>query len=191
MRRLSFYWAVLRSATSWIGWLAGIITVLIGGSLLAGVAFVWQGDHRALGVVLLTVGCVFAVLEGAYRVWSPVEAHLQLATGKLDTVEGKRALLDEAISELDGLREEIARPEFESIKTWHHDGHATRLSTDIIHCETKIRNRLRTVFGHETSRRFDSTDTGKVDAPENVSAPEAVAYLERRVARLEEIKGEL
>ena len=142
---------------------------------------------------MLAVAALLATLEGAHRVWRPLEAgfqELKARLGELETPEAKRAYLDHASDELRAIKDEIDSEEFADAEAWNEEGHQNRLSLDLGHCENEIRAELRRVFGRDAARRFDSNDEGTSDYIP-ILRDQMSEYVERRLVRLGEIKDGL
>jgi hypothetical protein len=108
--RLHYLREVLRHAASFAGWVVGLVTLLIGGSIIGGAAWLANTHHRTLAVALVAVGVLLALIEGSYRVWVSVSTSLAAAKariGELDMPEAKRAYIDEQVEQALGLRREF------------------------------------------------------------------------------------
>src|SRR5215831_9695113 len=108
--RLRYVGLVLRQALPFAGWVAGLVTLSIGGSIVGGAAWLAETHHRTLAVALLAGGVLLAFVEGSYRVWVGVTTSLaaaQARTSELDKPEAKRAYIDEQVDLALGLRREF------------------------------------------------------------------------------------
>ena len=65
------------------------MTAIAGGSLLAVAGFLLHNHHHTLAAGIVGFASVFAVLEGAHRVWSPLDKELQDAKGRLEEVDSR------------------------------------------------------------------------------------------------------
>ena len=92
--RLRYVREVLRQAVSFAGWVVGLVTLLVGGSIVGGAAWLAETHHRTLAVALLAGGILLAFVEGSYRVWVNLKTDLaatQARVSELDLPEAKRA----------------------------------------------------------------------------------------------------
>jgi hypothetical protein len=108
--RLRYVREVLRQAFSFAGWVVGLVTLLVGGSIVGGATWLAETQHRTLAVALLAGGILLAFVEGSYRVWLGVTRRLataQARTSELDRPDAKRAYLDEQVDLALGLRREL------------------------------------------------------------------------------------
>lgn len=191
MRRLRFWKEVFRSAFAVAGLVAGLVTVAVGGSVLAAGSFLLHERHRVWAIIVFAGGVLGAVLEGSYRVWNATEIQLQVARARLrelDTDEAKRAYLDEQIARAEGFQRRIeAVPEDEWLLR------ARTYDADVAHWENEVRADLREAFAGDLDILFDS-DEGFGPGPSGVvlgSREYKVHYLDRRITRLRQIKDQL
>src|SRR5436309_14369217 len=111
MRRIRHWKEVFKRAFIVAGWVAGVVTVIVGGSVLVGGSFLLHERHRVLAIAVFAGGVVVALLEGSYRVWDASEKQIQTAkarSGDRETAELKRAYLDVCIQEARSLIGDIA-----------------------------------------------------------------------------------
>jgi hypothetical protein len=157
----------------------------------------------------------FGVLGAQFKAWQDVRAELATAKGKLrdlDTVEAKRAYLDEQTDRALGLRgefEEIPAPApvpttSEDLSDgggvfwmyqWIDTEGVGTLIQDLVHWENGVRAELKEWFSNDTARLFDSDrdlePKGQGDGRVDVSKANCLAYLDRRLIRLREIRDGL
>jgi hypothetical protein len=98
--RLRYVGEVLRHAAPFAGWVAGLVTLLYGGSIIGGAAWLANTHHRTLAVALLAGRRPARVRRGSYRVWGSLTASLAAAhasMSELDAPEAKRAYIDEQV----------------------------------------------------------------------------------------------
>lgn len=190
MRRRLQYWKTLfLRAVFAAGWVAGVVTVLVGGSVLAAGSFLLHERHRVLAVVVFAGGVVAALLEGSYRVWDATELKLQATRGRLrelDTAEAKRAFLDQCIAEARDFIREIGAQGLQ----WFMQNN--RILEDVAYWETGVRGEIRKTWGPKQAQRFDHHP--ETDQPDTRSrqqgADEIREYMERRITRLAELRDE-
>jgi hypothetical protein len=54
--RLRYVWDVIKQAAPFAGWVAGLVTLLYGGTIIGGAAWLANTHHRTLAVALLAAG---------------------------------------------------------------------------------------------------------------------------------------
>jgi hypothetical protein len=181
MARTHFIWPYLKAVGRHWVWL---VVAAVGAVGNAATLF---GDFVVPRWVWWSVVAV-GVLVAQFLAYADVAAELGTANAslrRLDTLEAKRAYIDEAIEDAKRLRGEIrAVPEdgFDA-----HPG--PTFDADIIHWEDGVRAVLRRHFVPGTSLTFDSDEGFEVPSPFGPGG--RIAYLERRIARLREIKERL
>jgi hypothetical protein len=187
-RRLNHYGVVFKNAAVFAGWVAGLVTVVFGGSVVAGGVFLLHYHHHALAVGLFAAGAIVAVLEGSYRVWDRADKELQVTRGRLrelDTPEAKRAYIDEEISNARQIQDYIG-----SLSDEEYGARFRTIAADTSHWEDGVRAQLRKCFELGTDAVFDS-DEGLLTAEDLqqsvLGAGSQIAYLRRRIERLEQI----
>jgi hypothetical protein len=188
--RLRYVGEVLGQALPFAGWVAGLVTLSIGGSIIGGAAWLAETHHRTLAVALLALGVLLAFVEGSYRVWVGARAQ----TTELDSGDAKRAYLDEQVERALGLRSEFAA--LVEARRWQESEGLEDLVGDLDHWEDEVRADLKEAFSLETARLF-SRDAG-VEPPSpdgdgslDLSRANCLAYVDRRIARLREIRTTL
>ena len=198
--RLRYVREVLRQAASFAGWIAGLVTLLLGGSIIGGAAWLAETHHRTLAVALLAGGVLLAFVEGSYRVWVGVNTSLVTAEARiteLETPDAKRAYLDEQVERALGLRREFQDVEERTGEdvagTWKESEGVQDLVGDLDHWEDEVRADLKEAFSLETARLF-SSDAVDPPSPDgdgslDLSRANALAYVDRRIARLREIRS--
>jgi len=198
--RLRYVREVLRQAASFAGWIAGLVTLLLGGSIIGGAAWLANTHHRTLAVGLIAGGVLLAFAEGSYRVWVGVSTSLataQARSSELDLPDAKRAYLDEQVDRALGLRREFqdvaARADGEARDRWQESEGVKDLLGDLDHWEDEVRADLKEVFSLETARLF-SSDAVEPPSPDGdgsvyLSRANSLAYVDRRIARLREIRA--
>ena len=170
------------------GWAAGIVTALVGGSVLAAGGFLLHERHRVLAVVVVATGVVTAVLEGSYRVWHDTEKDLQTTRARLrelDTDEAKRAYLTEEAERAERLKQRIEAVTDDAL--WHGSLGRT-YNADIIHWEGDVRAELRESFAGDVDILFDSEEGFEFERLGPSTRESAIAYIERRITRLRQIE---
>jgi hypothetical protein len=198
--RLRYIWEVLRSAASFAGWVAGLVTLLYGGSIIGGAAWLASTHHRTLAVALLAAGILLVFAEGSYRVWVNLRGRLASAEARmseLDAPEAKSAYVDEQLDRALGLRREleavVERTDEEVGYRWQKSEGVQDILGDLDHWEDEVRVDLKESFSLETARLFSSEAVeppspdgdGRVD----LSRANSLAYVDRRIARLREIRA--
>jgi hypothetical protein len=183
---------VIKRAIVAARWVAGVVTVLVGGSILAAGGFLLHERHRVLAVVVVAVGVLVALLYGSFRVWDETDRELQATRARLrelDTAGAKRAYIDEMIDEATRFEEEIA-----SLSDEDYRVRRRTIDLDIIHWENGVRATFRKSFEHGTDALFDS-DEGLMTEDDYTSSvgskADAVGYVVRRRKRLVEIREKL
>ena len=163
LARLRYVREVLRHAAPFAGWVAGLVTLLYGGSIIAGAAWLANTHHRTLAVALLAAGVLLAFVEGSYRAWVSVNSRLAAAKARiseLDVPEAKRAYLDEQVNRALGLRREfeeaVERSDEESGYPWQESEGVQDIVGDLDHWEDEVRADLKEAFSLETARLFSS-----------------------------------
>jgi hypothetical protein len=190
--RLRYLGKVLRQAAPFAGWVAGLVTLLYGGSIIGGAAWLASTHHRTLAVALLAAGILVAFVEGSYRVWVGLNASLAAAQARmseLDLPEAKRAYIDEEVERALGLRRELE----EVVSDWQGNDEIEDLVGDLDHWEDEVRAELKEAFSLEVARLF-SSDAVEPPSPDGdgslyLSRANALAYVDRRIARLREIRA--
>jgi len=194
--RLRYIGEVLKHAVPFAGWAAGLVTLSIGGSIIGGAAWLTETHHRTLAVALLAFGVLLAFVEGSYRVWIGVRAGMT----ELDSGEAKRAYLDEQIERALGLRSEFAGlvepPDGVAGRRWQESEGVQDLVGDLDHWEDEVRADLKEAFSLETARLFSSDSGVEPQSPDGdgslgLSRANCLAYVDRRIARLREIRTTL
>ena len=193
--RLRYVGEVLRQAASFAGWVAGLVTLLYGGSIIGGAAWLASTHHRTLAVALLAVGILLAFAEGSYRLWVRVSTSLATAKARiseLDEPEAKRAYIDEQIDLALGLRGELEGV-IEGTDEWQKNEGVQDIIGDLDHWEDEVRADLKEAFSLETARLF-SSDAVQPPSPDGdgsvyLSRANSLAYVDRRIARLREIRA--
>jgi len=198
LARLRYVREVLRQAASFAGWVIGLVTLLVGGSIVGGAAWLAETHHRTLAVALLAGGVLLAFVEGSYRVWVGVTASLaaaQARTSELDRPEAKRAYLDEQVDLALGLRREFEDVAERADGSWQESDGVQDLAGDLDHWEDEVRADLKEEFSLETARLF-SSDAVEPPSPDGdgsvyLSRANTLAYVDRRIARLREIRAKI
>jgi len=196
LARLRYVREVLRQAASFAGWLIGLVTLLVGGSIVGGAAWLAETHHRTLAVALLAGGVLLAFVEGSYRVWVGVTTSLaaaQARTSELDKPEAKRAYIDEQVDLALGLRREFEDVPERSEGAWGESEGVQDIAGDLDHWEDEVRADLKEDFSLETARLF-SSDAVEPRSPDGdgsvyLSRANTLAYVDRRIARLREIRA--
>jgi len=200
LARLRYVREVLRQAASFAGGIAGLVTLLLGGSIIGGAAWLANTHHRTLAVALIAGGILLAFVEGSYRVWVGVSASLATAQARmseLDLPEAKRAYLDEQVDRALGLRREfqdvVERTDEEVPHAWQKSEGVEDLVGDLDHWEDEVRAELKEAFSLEMARLF-SSDAVEPPSPDGdgsvyLSRANSLAYVDRRIARLREIRA--
>ena len=195
--RLRYVREVLRQAVSSAGWVVGLVTLLVGGSIVGGAAWLAETHHRTLAVALLAGGILLAFVEGSYRVWVNLKTDLaatQARVSELDVPEAKRAYIDEQVDRALGLRNELQAVE-ERTDGWQESEGVDDLLGDLDHWEDEVRAELKEAFSLETARLFSSDDveprSPDGDGSVLLSRANSLAHVDRRIARLREIRGTL
>ena len=188
--RLRYVGLVLRQALPFAGWVAGLVTLSIGGSIIGGAAWLAETHHRTLAVALLALGVLLAFVEGSYRVWVGTKAQ----TTELDAGEAKRAYLDEQVETALGLGSEFAS--LVESNRWQETDGLEDLVGDLDHWEDEVRADLKEAFSLETARLFSSDAGVEPRSPDGdgsleLSRANCLAYVDRRIARLREIRATL
>jgi hypothetical protein len=194
LARLRYVREVLRQAASFAGGAVGLVTLLVGGSIVGGAAWLAETHHRTLAVALVAGGVLLAFVEGSYRVWVGVTASLasaQAQTSELDQPEAKRAYLDEQVELALGLRHELE--DVVERTAWHESEGVKDIVGDLDHWEDEVRAALKEAFSLETARLF-SSDAIEPPSPDGdggvyASRANSLAYVDRRIARLREIRA--
>ena len=198
--RLRYVRDVLGHAAPFAGWLAGLVTLLYGGSIIAGAAWLANTHHRTLAVALLAGGILLAFVEGSYRVWVGVKSDLAAAKARmseLDMPEAKRAYIDEQVERALGLRGEfeavVERTDGEIGRRWQESEGVQDIVGDLDHWEDEVRAELKESFSLETARLF-SSDAVEPPSPDGdgrvfLSRANSLAHVDRRIARLREIRA--
>lgn len=190
-RRLRHWTKVFKRAFVAAGWVAGLVTVALGGSVLAAGVYLLHERHRVFAVVVVAAGVLAAVLEGSYRVWDATEKELETTRARLrelDTDEAKRAYLNEQIARAERLRQRI---EAVTDDDWRPEKMRRTYRADIIHWEDGVRADLRESFEGDLDILFDSEEGFGVDMTTVNSRESEIAYLERRITRLRQIEEAL
>ena len=195
LARLRYVREVLRQAVSFAGWVVGLVTLLIGGSIVGGAAWLAETHHRTLAVALLAGGVLLAFVEGSYRVWVGLGTALataQARMGELDVPEAKRAYIDEQVDQALGLRRELESVA-ERTDAWQESEGVEDILGDLDHWEDEVRAELKEAFSLETARLFSSDDieppSPDGDGSVYLSRANSLAHVDRRVARLREIRA--
>jgi hypothetical protein len=195
LARLRYIREVLGQAVSFAGWVVGLITLLVGGSIVGGAAWLAETHHRTLAVALLAGGVLLAFVEGSYRVWVDVTTTLATAQARmseLDVPEAKRAYIDEQLDRALGLRREL-QAVVERSEAWQETEGVEDLLGDLDHWEDEVRAELKEAFSLETARLFSSDDVEPPspdgDGSVSLSRANSLAHVDRRIARLREIRG--
>jgi hypothetical protein len=200
LARLRYVREVLRHAAPFAGWVAGLVTLLYGGSIIGGAAWLANTHHRTLAVALLAGGVLLAFAEGSYRLWVSVSASLAAAKARaseLDVPEAQRAYIDEQVDRALGLRHElegvVERADAEAGHDWQESEGVKDLIGDLDHWEDEVRADLKEAFSLETARLF-SSDAVEPPSPDGdgsvyLSRTNSLAYVDRRIARLLEIRA--
>jgi hypothetical protein len=188
LARLRYVREVLRQAASFAGWVVGLVTLLVGGSIVGGAAWLAETNHRTLAVALVAGGILLAFVEGSYRVWAGVKAQVS----ELDAPEAKTAYLDEQVERALGLRSEF-QAVVEGTESWQESEGVEDLVGDLDHWEDEVRAELKEAFSLETARLF-SSDAVEPPSPDGdgsvyLSRANTLAYVDRRIARLREIRA--
>ena len=160
--RLRYVGEVLRQAASFAGWIAGLVTLLLGGSIIGGAAWLANTHHRTLAVALIAAGILLAFAEGSYRVWVAVNTTLataQAQISELDEPEAKRAYIDEQVDLALGLRRELESI-VERAGEWQESEGVQDVIGDLDHWEDEVRADLKEAFSLETARLFSSDAAG-------------------------------
>jgi hypothetical protein len=197
--RLRYVREVLRHAAPFAGWVAGLVTLLYGGSIIGGAAWLANTHHRTLAVALLAGGVLLAFAEGSYRLWVSVNASLAIAKARvseLDVPESKRAFIDEQVDRALGLRRElesVVERTDEVGAEWQESEVVNDLIGDLDHWEDEVRADLKEAFSLDTARLF-SSDAVEPPSPDGdgsvyMSRANSLAYVDRRIARLREIRA--
>jgi hypothetical protein len=198
--RLHYLWEVLRHAAPFAGWVAGLVTLLYGGSIIGGAAWLANTHHRTLAVALLAVGVLLALVEGSYRVWVSISTSLAAAQARISELgkpEAKRAYIDEQVERALGLRREfeevVERTDGDVGRRWQESEGVEDIVGDLDHWEDEVRADLKEAFSLETARLF-SSDAVEPASPDGdgslyLSRANALAYVDRRIARLREIRA--
>ncbi|HKD93474.1 MAG TPA: hypothetical protein VKB43_02060 [Gaiellaceae bacterium] len=192
--RLRYFGEVFKRAAPFAGWVAGLVTLLYGGSIIGGAAWLAETHHRTLAVALLAGGVLLAFAEGSYRLWLSVSSNLasaQARVSELDVPEAKRAYIDEQVDLALGLRRELEGV-VEASAGWQESEGVEDLVGDLDHWEDEVRADLKESFSLETARLF-SSDAVAPPSPDGdgslySSRANALAYVDRRIARLQEIR---
>jgi len=192
--RLRYVGEVLRHAAPFAGWVAGLVTLLYGGSIIGGAAWLANTHHRTLAVALLAGGVLLAFVEGSYRLWLSVSTSLTTAKtqiSELDEPEAKRAYIDEQVDLALGLRRELEG--VERTDEWQESEGVQDIIGDLDHWEDEVRADLKEAFSLETARLF-SSDAVEPPSPDGdgsvyLSRANSLAYVDRRIARLREIRA--
>lgn len=197
--RLRYVCEVLKQAVPFAGWAAGLITLSIGGSIIGGAAWLAETHHRTLAVALLALGVLLAFIEGSYRVWVGVSTNLASAKAQateLDSVEARRAYLDEEIERALGLRSEFSALGERPDESWQDSKGVEDLVGDLDHWEDEVRAELKEAFSLEIARFFSSDAGVEPRSPDGdgslyLGRANCLAYVDRRIARLREIRTTL
>ena len=200
LARLRYVGDVLKQAGSFAGWVAGLVTLLYGGSIIGGAAWLASTHHRTSAVALLAGGLLLVFVEGSYRVWVGVSTSLAAAKARiseLDEPEAKRAYIDEQVNQALGLRRElesvVERTDEEAGYRWQESEGVQDIIGDLDHWEDEVRADLKEAFSLETARLF-SSDAVEPPSPDGDGSPylsraNSLAYLDRRIARLRQIRA--
>jgi len=134
--------------------------------------------------------------EGAFRLWNDERSSRATAEARLrqlDTVEAKRAFIDQALDEAAVLRTDINQFLIgaDNEPNTDYDYEWDRICTDLVHWETEVRMTFQRDFPDRADRFFDSEDdlleegerAGQAD-----TADQMLRYLERRETRLRQIR---
>jgi hypothetical protein len=137
---------------------------------------------------LVAGGILLAFVEGSYRVWAGVKAQVS----ELDAPEAKTAYLDEQVERALGLRSEF-QAVVEGTESWQESEGVEDLVGDLDHWEDEVRAELKEAFSLETARLF-SSDAVEPPSPDGdgsvyLSRANTLAYVDRRIARLREIRA--
>ena len=178
-------WCWLVEITNHVGAIAILLAVL-GISAFSG----WKLPHWWLGALILLAFAVVLFGEGAYRVWAKTETSLAEANARLGTLDSdsaKRSYLDRRVGEARGFVEEYAELTDEE---WYDEN--PRITEDLVHWENEVRSDIREKWGTEAARKFDlDPETKRTDVFRNRETREGLtAYVERRIARLTELRNE-
>jgi hypothetical protein len=188
-RRFRHWKEVLKRAVRAAGWVANLVNLLVGTSVLGAGVFLLHERHRVFAVTVLAAGVLVALMEGSYLVWDATEKELQTARARLqllDTKEDKRAYLDQQIAKAERLQRRI-----ESIDSDQWARVRITILDDITHWESGVRADLRESFNNGADLQFDS-DEGFGPSKLRSLFPEGpVEYLSVRIVRLREIKADL
>jgi len=202
LARLRYVGEVLRHAASFAGWVAGLVTLLYGGSIIGGAAWLATTHHRTLAVALLAGGILIVFVEGSYRVWVSVTRHLTTAKARmteLDTPDAKRVYIDEQVDRARGLRHEfedvVEHTDEGALSRWQESEVVQDIVGDLDHWEDEVRADLKEAFSLDMARLFssDAVDPPSPDGDGTLSLSRAnsLAYVDRRIARLHEIRAML
>lgn len=108
-KRASFWRNALVAGTPHVGKLAGVVTVLFGGSCLVAAGFLMKrGFPWVFAAILVLILVIY--LEGAYRVWERTDADRLVAEAKLQGAGTHEALvgyLDARLREIGALQSEL------------------------------------------------------------------------------------
>ena len=196
LARLRYVREVLRQAASFAGWVVGLVTLLVGGSIVGGAAWLAETNHRTLAVALVAGGILLAFVEGSYRVWVGVTRSLataQARTSELDQPDAKRTYIDEQVDLALGLRREFEDVVEHAGGTWEQSEGIEDIVGDLDHWEDEVRADLKESFSLEAARLF-SSDAVEPPSPDGdgsvyLSRANTLAYVDRRIARLREIRA--
>ena len=142
---------MFKRAVTAAGWVAGLVTLLVGGSVLAAGSFSRHERHRVWAVAVLALGVLAALLEGSYRVWDSTESsYTSRRRGRRTRYAGerRRAYLHQCIREARSLIEDIAAQGAD----WH--GEQARIYEDTSHWEAGVRADIRKAWGTSASAAF-------------------------------------
>jgi hypothetical protein len=189
-RRFRYWSEVFKRAIVAAGWVAGVVTLVIGGSVLAASGFLYHYHYRPVAVSVVAAGAIVALLEGSYRVWNDADKKLQATRARLrdlDTHEARRAYVEQQIARAGLLQRTI-----ESVgDRW--GGSRRTFEQDIVHWENAVRATLRESFAPGSDLLFDSEDGFELGdrMHQNLEPEGQLEYLKRRIARLREIAKDL
>jgi len=171
------------------GWLLGF--AIVGG--IGNAATVW-GDVNVPRWVWWTV-IVVGLLGAQFKAYCDVMTELATVRARLrelDTVEAKRAFIDEAISDAQALKAAI---ESTSSEDWWQNHHEARFTDRLSHYEREVAVTLSKAFPAGTERHFGlasaSGNENDMFGGGAETGEDYCAYIDRRIERLTEIKNEL